>query len=303
MICPACGSDLEVADSSVKCEGCQKSFALIDGDIASLIGHLNEDAEFSRAKWDERYLDYAAALEAERDYKRWYLDDTKRQVMKFAPSLSNRSGIYLEIGCGLGFLGEELAREGWFFIGIDFSINSLRMLKQRLTDRGIDNYFLVHGDILSLPIRDDSLDLVYGGGVIEHFKNTRCVLAHIFRALKTGGVSFNTVPYFNIGNLLYRSCWGGIPNIPVLRQLSEFVHLKLLGGKHMIFGYELQFTRVQLRTLHSEVGFRIPNVLVDRFDCQIQLEKLDDGFLKTFFKNLCRNHRQFWPMVKVVGVK
>ena len=64
MICPACGSDLEIADSSVKCEGCQKSFALIDGDIASLIGHLNEDAEFSRAKWDERYLDFAAALEA-----------------------------------------------------------------------------------------------------------------------------------------------------------------------------------------------------------------------------------------------
>ena len=240
-------------------------------------------------------------LKPERDYKRWYLDDTKRQVMEFAPSLFNRSGIYLEIGCGLGFLGEELAREGWFFIGIDFSINSLRMLKQRLTDRGIDNYFLVHGDILSLPIRDDSLDLVYGGGVIEHFKNTRCVLAHIFRALKTGGVHSIPSPILISEIFSIARVGAGFPTIPVLRQLSEFVHLKLLGGKHMIFGYELQFTRVQLRTLHSEVGFRIPNVLVDRFDCQIQLEKLDDGFLKTFFKNLCRNHRQFWPMVKVVA--
>ena len=303
VICPACGSDLGTAGQALRCAGCGRKYEVVGGRIPSMLDALTADAEFSMRKWDERYLGDDPAGEAERAYKRWYLDDTKRQVLEQSPATPGGGGVFLEVGCGLGFLGEELARDGWLFIGIDFSLNSLLLLERRLTDRGIDNYLLVHGDILSLPIRDRSLDLVYGGGAIEHFKGTQTVISNIFRALKAGGVSFNTVPFFNVGNLLYRSLWGGIPNVPVLRWVSEFVHLRVLGGRHMAFGYELQFTRPQLLRMHFCAGFSIDNVIVGRFDCQIQLEKIGDGGLKSFLIRLCRTNRHFWPMVKVVAVK
>jgi len=230
-------------------------------------------------------------------------DDILRQVLEYAKNTETNTKTYLEIGCGSGFLGQELARNGWLFIGIDFSLQALLSLKKRLDNHKIKNYLLIHGDIQSLPLRNDSVDLIYGGGVIEHFKNPQAVINHIFNSLTKDGVSFNAVPFLNIGNMAYRSFWGGIPNVPVLKQLAELVHLKILKGRHMVFGYELQFTATQLKRLHINAGFKPKNIILGRFDCYVQLNMVHNPYLKEFFRNLCKNNRQFWPMIKVIGIK
>ena len=158
----------------------------------------------------------------------------------------------------------------------------------------------MQGNVLKMPIKRDSIDFVYGGGVIEHFKDTQKSVDEIYRVLKPRGVSFNTVPYLNLGSLTYRQIWGNIPNLPVLKQIFEFVHIKLLRGRYMVFGYELSFLGSTLRKIHKKLGFR--NVTVSKFKIALVFEFLPAFFRKPM-KWLAQNCRLFWPMIKVIGVK
>ena len=90
------------------------------------------------------------------------------------------------------------------------------------------------------------------------------------RVLKKEGVSFNTAPYLNIGSLTYRQIWGNIPNFPILKQLAEFIHIKLLKGQHMIFGYEFSFLGSTLKKFHKKAGFE--KIYVDKFKVKLAFD-------------------------------
>lgn len=299
LICPKCGGDLETS-KKLRCKKCAKIYEFLDKDIPDFFT-VNESNKMIQQKWEEFFQSEIFQKKAEEEFREVFLDDTLRQIL----SSTNRKGeVYLEIGCGQGYIGEELAETGWFFIGIDFSKAALLQLKRRLNENAVANFLLIRADINELPIKDDSVDLIYGGGVIEHLEDYQRVVNHLHRSLKPKGVSFNTVPLFNIGNLVYRSFWGGIPNIPVLKQLAEFFHIKVLGARHMVFGYELQFTERQLINMHTKAGFKKKNVKVAQLECFVQVHRLRNyKKLREFFRNLCSSNKNFWPMVKVIARK
>ena len=135
--------------------------------------------------------------------------------------------------------------------------------------------------------------------MIEHFKETQVCVDELYRVLKNGGVSFNTVPYLNLGTL-YRQVWGNIPDFPVLKQLAEFMHITLLRGKHMTFGYEMSFPPYRMKKVHIQAGFN--EVIIDKFDVELVLEYAP-GFMVRPLAWLANNSRLFWPMMKVVGTK
>lgn len=297
--CTFCSSDIVFNDEELSCKNCKSSFRLVDGEIPSMLARMSDDTNFSMEKWDRLYQ---TQKEAPEEYQKLYSEDILRQALEYADTAADPK-VCLEIGCGQGYLGEDLAKRGWFFIGVDFSLHALRSLKKRLDNDGIKNYLLIHGDIKALPIRTGSVGLIYGGGVIEHFKDPQPIINHLFRVLRRGGVSFNAVPFFNIGNLLYRSFWGGIPNVPILKQLAELIHVKIMKGRHMVFGYELQFTAGALKALHVRAGFTPENIIMDRFDCHIILQMIRNPRLREFARNLCKTNRQFWPMLKIIGIK
>jgi ubiquinone/menaquinone biosynthesis C-methylase UbiE len=167
--------------------------------------------------------------------------------------------------------------------------------------RGIKNYLLIQGNILKMPIKSEKIDFIYGGGVIEHFKKTQQSINELYRVLKKNGVSFNTVPYLNLSSLTYRQIWGNIPNFPVLKQIAEFIHIRLLGGRHMIFGYEFSFLGSTLIKLHKKAGFS--EIYIDRFRTKLVFVFVHNDFFKKKLLWLADNNRLFWPMVKVVGRK
>ncbi len=71
----------------------------------------------------------------------------------------------------------------------------------------------------------------------------------------------------------------------------------------MRFGYELQFTTGQLKSIHMQAGFKPENISIDRFDYTVTLEFIKNQFLRKFFTYLIKSNRQFWQMVKVIGIK
>jgi len=93
--------------------------------------------------------------------------------------------------------------------------------------------------------------------------------------------------------------WGNIPDFPILKQLTELIHIKLLKSKR--FGYELSFTRNKLEKLYRRAGY--DDVSIDKLIVSLELEYLGNKTLKKIAQYLCQNSRLFWPMVAVTGVK
>lgn len=233
-------------------------------------------------------------------YKEWYMEDTVKQVL--SQWKAKKDDVYLEIGCGTCFLGLELAkRRKVKVIGIDFSKTALESAKKLFKDNNITNAKFILGDITKMPIPNNSVDFIYGGGVIEHLKDTQQVVDELYRVLKPGGISYNTVPYLNLSALTYRQMWGNIPNLPIIKPLFEFLHINILGGNHLRFGYELSFTPRSLRKYHQNAGFK--KIVVDKFYAKLMLEYIKWIPLRRFVNYINSKTFLIWPMLYVAAKK
>ncbi len=95
----------------------------------------------------------------------------------------------LEIGCGTGFVLQQLAAENQYqLVGLESHIAGLRHARARLP-----SVEFVQGDARELPY-DSEFDAVGAFDVIEHILEDETVLASIQRTLKPGGIIIVTVP-------------------------------------------------------------------------------------------------------------
>ena len=299
--CPLCKKELVVNKGQLVCQYCDRKFSILNSNTISLLPESILSGKLSLERWERLYqkqFENGSYREAAKNYQRDYLEDTIAQLNEAKTIIP--STIFLEIGCGQMFLGQEIAKKAKLVIGIDFSPTALKIADKVFQKQEIKNYLLILGDIQQMPIKEKSVDLIYGGGVIEHFKNTQKCVNELYRVLKTGGASFNTVPYLNIGALTYRQIWGNIPNFPVLKQLAEFIHIKLLKSRYMIFGYEFSFLGFTLKKIHKKAGFK--KVKVDKFKVKLVFDFAPKLFRPLLVK-LANSSRLFWPMIKVIGKK
>lgn len=297
--CSRDGGDLILEQGFLLCKKCSHKYPY-QNNILFALEELDEDASLSKDKWEELYQTKATIQKIRKENQK-YLETYFQDVYFQVNSERSLSGaVYLEIGCGPAFFAQEVSHECALVIGVDFSKEALQIASQQFIEKGIKNYLLIHADIGNMPIKSDTIDVLYGGGVIEHFKDTLGRLRELQRVLVPGGVSFNTVPCCNLGSLTYRQIWGNIPNLPLIRQIAELVHIKLLGGRHMIFGYELSFRPNTLRQLHREAGFS--KVKVRQFKIQLEFAFLP-SILRPIMIWLANNSSLFWPMIKVVARK
>jgi len=304
LVCTKCKSELFFKNDQLTCinDNCNSTYSK-SGSIYNFLGKSeDQDLNLSINKWDDFYAKTENASTYEKKYQIYMEDNYENvysQIAEYHPLTSGT--VFLEIGCGPMFLARAISNKCKLVVGIDFSISALRVAQKMLKEHNIKNYLLILGDIKKMPIKENSVDILYGGGVIEHFEDTSTALEELYRVLKPGGVSFNTVPHLNIGSLTYRQVWGNIPNFPILKQLAELIHIKLLGAKHMIFGYELSFLGTHLKHLHKKAGFK--KVYVRKFETKLMFEFIPIARVRNFLDWLANNSPLFWPMIKVIGIK
>ena len=95
----------------------------------------------------------------------------------------------LEVGCGTGFVLQQLAAENRYELtGLESHIAGLRYARARLP-----SVEFVQADARDLPYESE-FDAVGAFDVIEHVGEDEAVLASIRRALKVGGIVIVTVP-------------------------------------------------------------------------------------------------------------
>ncbi|MBA2733543.1 MAG: class I SAM-dependent methyltransferase [Acidobacteria bacterium] len=105
-----------------------------------------------------------------------------------------RAGSYmLEGGCGNGQYVVHMADRGVNIVGLDFARDALSRL------RAYDSRLkLCEGDVAALPFLDETFDLYYSGGVVEHFEaGAETALKEARRVLRPGGALLISVPYYS----------------------------------------------------------------------------------------------------------
>lgn len=261
---------------------------------------LNNEINISKKSWERIYnLDLKKLIQSKKEFNKDKLNDH----MVYIDRSYNFNNItrYLEIGCGPSYIGEYLMKKyNLTFIGIDFNYEMLLTLKKYFDKKGYKKYILIHGNILDMPIKTKTIDYVYGGGVIEHLPDTSKTLKEIYRVLTQGGVSFNTVPAFNLW--WFFRFWNNIPNLPVIKSLFEFVHISTLKGKILdkYYGYELSYLTSTLDNLHKSLGFK--NVKCGPFVFRPSRSKVRNEILSKIYISVTSN-LIFSPVYYIYGTK
>lgn len=102
--------------------------------------------------------------------------------------MEGESKIILDAGCGSGysallFFGEHLNRHE--YLGVDIS-SAVDIAKLHFEDKGYPGDFL-QVSLLDLPIKDESIDLIFSEGVLHHTDNTGESIKYLATKLKSGG--------------------------------------------------------------------------------------------------------------------
>jgi 2-polyprenyl-3-methyl-5-hydroxy-6-metoxy-1,4-benzoquinol methylase len=99
------------------------------------------------------------------------------------------SGRLLEVGCGDGYQLHAAERRGYEVTGIEFSDYAAAKARAGLT-RGA----VLVGDLTTANIAPESFDVCILADVIEHVRDPRAFLEHVWRALKPGGAVLIATP-------------------------------------------------------------------------------------------------------------
>ncbi|MEE9269659.1 MAG: class I SAM-dependent methyltransferase [Candidatus Krumholzibacteria bacterium] len=139
----------------------------------------------------------------------------------------------LEVGAGTGRDTDTLASRNATAYALDYSEESLSLMKNSLRNAVI----ITCGDALALPFCDESFDVVFHQGLLEHFRNPADLLDENVRVLKKGGIVLVDVPqryhYYTV-----------------------LKHILIVFGKWFA-GWETEFSARELRELLESRGLQV----------------------------------------------
>jgi len=195
---------------------------------------MNTKARHSRQVWEDFWQE-------KKDINQVYANSDRiiRQIEALG-DLNNK--LVMEIGAGSGRDGFRLVDKGALVILLDYAENSLLLLQKLSRDLG-KPVILLRADAFHLPFRDNSLDLVYHQGLLEHFTNPGDLIQENYRALKPGGHA--------------------IADVPQRYHLYTLVKHVLIWMNKWFAGWETEFSIGQLRSLFTNAGFSIHAIYGD----------------------------------------
>lgn len=131
-------------------------------------------------RWYEADDDPVALLRAESKTKTpWIVDQLKRH------NLLTSTTTVLDVGCGAGFLSNELAKHDLRVTGVDLSEESLRVAAHYDQTKSVRYQT---ADAYHLPFADASFDVVTAMDFLEHVERPGEVIQEFSRVLKPGGL-------------------------------------------------------------------------------------------------------------------
>jgi 2-polyprenyl-6-hydroxyphenyl methylase / 3-demethylubiquinone-9 3-methyltransferase len=96
------------------------------------------------------------------------------------PAAGRAGAVLVDAGCGGGLLAPHLVAKGYHHVGVDLTRSALR----QAAEHGVT---VTAGDVVALPLADESADVVCAGEILEHVADPAAVVAEACRVLRPGG--------------------------------------------------------------------------------------------------------------------
>lgn len=160
-----------------------------------------------------------------------FVDELRlKHIRKYLP----RTGTILEVGCGSGRLLTRIGllnNHRYKVIGLDFVEGSTRLIQSNFNKFNV-NGNSIQGNAFDLPIKNNSIDVVMSGGVLEHFDYVKSckVVQEMSRVLKQDGLFYADI-------------------VPEMSSLCRPIVLTKHGE------YENNFTKEQWKKILETYGF------------------------------------------------
>ena len=207
--------------------------------------------EGDREAW-EREVDPRELYDPRRRDIYNFIDETKiRHLRPLLPA----SGTAIEIGAGSGRL---LIRAGlerpYRLVALDYAAYAMNAVRENARRAG-RTVARVIGDARALPLPGASADLVLSGGLLEHFRDPRPVLAEMSRILRPGGLFYADIVPRKVS--LYR--WAERDRMGRSEHLAEGIYesdLSKSAWARMIAGAGLREVSVVSAGVYPPYTFR-----------------------------------------------
>lgn len=212
--------------------------------------------------WNERIHDLEMTRHAP-GTKEFFedLDAYRFDKLRYLPEVVRFDGYagkrLLEVGCGIGTDLVRFARGGALVTGVDFSETALELARKNAELAGVP-VELGLADAESLPLDDESFDVVYGHGVLQYTAGPKRMVSECRRVLRRDGEAI-----FMVYN---RLSW--------LNALSKLMRVEL---EHEDAPVLRKYSIGELRELLSP--FEEVRVLPERFPVRSRLHGGWKGFL------------------------
>lgn len=205
--------------------------------------------------------EWAEILKKQADFTKEYRHNLYKKI-----DIKTKKTI-LDVGCGTGAVTEDIAllTDG-HITGIDVDDKKLEYAKSLLSDR-VD---LMIADVLQLPFKDCTFDLVVFSIVLTHIHQQQEAVTEMARVTKKGGIVLATMEPDYAGILSYPETKAD----PVFQKAFEETGVEMQTGRKLRYF----FSKAGLET---EIG--IYTDILDRFneDSEKQVEQFLENFGRT----------------------
>jgi len=130
------------------------------------------------------------AIQAYDGTNRWPPFNFLRRTIVSQPKKHSPEGVWVDIGCGPGYLVTAIAKSfpQLRVIGIDVDDEMLQIATDNLSSLDFnDQVEFRRGDAQGLPFQDSTIDFVVSTLSLHHWRNASEALEEIYRVLKAGG--------------------------------------------------------------------------------------------------------------------
>ncbi len=193
-------------------------------------------------------------------------DNSGRTPAALKEIMSDLKGKWiLEVGAGTGRDSFTFAEDGAKVIVLDYADAAMDIVKA-LNDQNEAKVIPVQGDAFELPFTDNTFDMVFHQGLLEHFRDPSGIVKENLRVLKPGGIAIIDVPqrwhiYTVIKHILIalNKWFAGWETEFSLGQLEKY--LKKFGFESIGYYGDWMYPSLFYRTLREvmwKIGVRLP---------------------------------------------
>jgi len=195
-----------------------------------------ERAENKESLWDELYIKGTHQADSKCQFD-WF---SSKAYAEYKRWISSQDKKILDAGFGTGRFCFALARDlpESEVHGLDISQNLVGDANRAARHLELNNARFHQGDILNMPFPDDTFDVVFNEGVIEHLPNYEKAFREMVRVAKPGGKIIV-----------------GVPNLFCFPHTIRKFLIRLFGMK---FEYDIEksFVPEELRRMFKRNGIR-----------------------------------------------